>query len=189
MYAVAVHVASVTQSEIQITLEVVVDVVNALNTSDVGVDVRAPFAEAGFSRSQSASQASVDRLGKRMQALAPLIDALPELADDDAATRINEELTELTISPSIVDHDGVGAHMHWTPATARFDDQVMADVVMALAYELCDNGTIRFGRCGADGCGRLFYDGTRNRSRRFCADSRCASRTHTADHRARKKQA
>ncbi|MEO6571207.1 MAG: CGNR zinc finger domain-containing protein [Ilumatobacteraceae bacterium] len=31
----------------------------------------------------------------------------------------------------------------------------------------------------------MFYDATKNRSRRFCSDPRCASRTHTAAHRAR----
>ena len=67
-----------------------------------------------------------------------------------------------------------------------FDDQVMADFLMALANELCDNGTKRFGRCAADDCDRLFYDTSRNGSRRFCSDPRCASRTHTADHRKRK---
>ena len=71
-----------------------------------------------------------------------------------------------------------------------FDAQGVDELVsisMALAQELCDNGTIRFGRCGAADCDQLFYDGTRNRSRRFCADPRCASRTHTADHRARQR--
>ncbi|MGL4297698.1 MAG: CGNR zinc finger domain-containing protein, partial [Candidatus Neomicrothrix subdominans] len=48
-------------------------------------------------------------------------------------------------------------------------------------------GTARFGQCDASGCDWLFYDATRNRSRRFCSDPRCASRTHTADHRARRR--
>jgi len=86
-----------------------------------------------------------------------------------------------------VAHDGAGPHLHWTPTTATFDQQVVADVLMALAHELCDNGTNRFGRCAASGCDDLFYDGTRNRSRRFCDDPKCASRTHTAQHRARRR--
>ena len=96
------------------------------------------------------------------------------------------ELNDLRITPSIVDHGGVGPHIHWTPASAGFDDQVIADILMALAMEICDNGTIRFGTCGAEGCGHLFYDAPRNRSRRFCSDAPCASRTHTADHRRRR---
>ena len=40
---------------------------------------------------------------------------------------------------------------------------------------------------GSSLCDHLFYDATRNGSRRFCSDPRCASRTHTADHRARQR--
>ncbi len=180
------YVASVTQSEIRATLEVAVEMVNQL--SEDNPDLRALLSEAGFSRAPQASAASLDRLATRMRSLIVLVDRLPdpELDPEEAATMVNEELTELPISPSIVDHDDAGPHIHWTPATARFDDQVMSDVLMALAQELCDNSTDRFGRCGAADCSHIFYDSTRNNSRRFCADSRCASRTHTADHRARR---
>lgn len=179
------YVASVTESEIRLTLEVMVTMVNALD--DGVLDARSALQAAGFSRADGASAASVDRLEQRLAVHADLLRSLPELSTLDAARRVNEELTELPISPAIVDHDEVGPHIHWTPATATFDDQVLSDILMALAQELCDNGTIRFGLCGADGCARLFYDGTRNRSRRFCDDPRCASRTHTADHRARRR--
>lgn len=179
------HLESVTQSEIRIILEVTFEMVNA--HADGDLDARGLLADAGFSRADQASEASVQRISDRIGALSPLARVLPDLDVSDAVARVNEELTELQISPSIVDHGGVGPHIHWTPSTATFDDQVMADVLMALSQELCDSGTIRFGRCGAEGCERLFFDGTRNRSRRFCSDPRCASRTHTADHRARQR--
>ncbi len=180
------QLSSPNQSEIRITLDVVIGLVNDLDADHL--DVRSTLTEAGFSRATEASAASVARLETAFSELAPLMTALPDLTLDQARARVNEELTELVIAPSIVDHDGVGPHLHWTPSTATFDSQVVADVLMAIAQELCDNGTIRFGTCAADDCGRLFYDATRNRSRRFCDDSRCASRTHTADHRARQKQ-
>ena len=177
------HVASISRSEIRLTLEVTFDLANSL--ADGTLDARRTLAEAGFSRSREASATSIKRLTTRLEELAPLMADLHRLDPTTAAARINEELTELPISPSVVEHDGVPAHIHWTPATARFDDQVMSDILMALAQEVCDHGTSRFGRCEASGCDDLFYDGTRNRSRRFCANPRCASRTHTADHRAR----
>lgn len=180
------YVASVTDSEHRVTLEAMVDLHNAL-ADDGRADPRPLLADAGFSRAPDASAASMSRVTRRMLDIADFLAELPDLEAEDAATRITEELTELPISPSIVDHGGLGPHIHWTPTTARFDDQIMADVLMALAQEVCDNGTIRFGTCGADDCGRLFYDATRNRSRRFCSDPRCASRTHTADHRKRKR--
>ncbi len=179
------YVASVTESEHRITLDTMVELHNAL-TEDPAADPRHILAEAGFSRAPDASSASLHRLSGRVGALGDFLSQLPELDTAEASTRVTEELTELPITPSIVDHGGVGPHIHWTPPTARFDDQVMADLMMALAQEICDNGTIRFGTCAAADCARLFYDATRNRSKRFCSDPRCASRTHTADHRRRR---
>lgn len=180
------YVASVTESEARITLETLVELSNGV--ADESSDTRATLHEAGFSRATEASEASVQRVTQRITAMHPFLTELPDLDIDTAAAKVTEELIEIPITPSIVDHGGVGHHIHWTPATAKFDDQVMADLLMALAQEICDNGTIRFGRCAADDCERLFYDATRNRSKRFCSDSRCASRTHTADHRARKRR-
>lgn len=179
------YVASTTQSEIRLTIEAALELHNSIDEPDL--DARAVLRARGFSRAANASEASVRRLEARIQAIGSLFDDLPELDVEAASARVNEELTELPIAPSIAAHDGVGPHMHWTPPTATFDDQVMSDILMSLASELCDNGTTRFGRCGAADCDDVFYDSTRNRSRRFCADPRCASRTHTADHRARRR--
>ncbi len=181
------HVASVTASEIRITLEVAIELANQL--VDGRFDGRRVLADAGFTRAPKASEASIERLRTRIDLLLPLITSLPGMDTETACARVNEELTELPISPAVVDHDGVGPHIHWTPATATFDDQVVSDVLMALAQELCEHGTARFGRCSASACDSLFYDATRNNSRRFCADRRCASRTHTAHHRARRRSA
>jgi predicted RNA-binding Zn ribbon-like protein len=178
------HVASVTENEIQITLETMIEIVNGLAEDDR--DVRSRLDDAGFGRAADASEASVERVRERMEALAPFIRSLPDLDVDGAARRVNAELTDLSITPAVVDHGGIGHHVHWTSANARFDDQVIADMLMALAQELCDNGIERFGRCDADTCEAMFYDTTRNHSRRFCSDPRCASRTHTADHRRRR---
>ncbi len=179
------YVASVTESEHRITLDTMVDLHNAL-ADDPTADPRSILTDAGFSRAPDASAASLHRLTARIHTIGPFLAQLPDLDTEEASARVTDELTELPITPSIVDHGGVGPHIHWTPPTARFDDQVMADLMMALAHEVCDNGTIRFGTCAATDCSRLFYDATRNRSKRFCSDPRCASRTHTADHRRRR---
>ncbi|MEM9713961.1 MAG: CGNR zinc finger domain-containing protein [Actinomycetota bacterium] len=179
---------SVTRSELRLTIEATVALHNQLRPeSDTVGDTRTTLAERGFARASSASAASIDRLEHRILELGSLLQELPDLDVDAAIRRVNEQLTELPITPSVLAHDGVEPHLHWTPTTARFDDQVMSDVCMALAFELCDAGTARFGRCGASDCDDLFHDGTRNHSRRFCDDVRCASRTHAADHRARKR--
>lgn len=180
------HAHATSTTEIRQTLEVWVSLVNG-RRSEAGVDVRRALSDSGFPRAASASEASISRLGRRLDELSAVALALPEVDEGAAMAMVNEQLTELDVRPSVVAHDGVGPHLHWTPPTATFDDQVVTDVVMALAQEIASNGTTRFGVCAASDCDDVFYDGTRNRSRRFCDDPRCASRTHTADHRARRR--
>ncbi len=180
MYVRADH-----DADIRLTLEAVVDLTNALDEADV--DVRAMLHRHDFSRAADASAASVRRVEQRLRALLADLRSLPAAEVADAVGWVNRELASVSIAPSLTAHDGASLHLHWTPTGATFDDQVVADVLMALAQELADGGTRRFGRCAAADCERLFYDATRNRSRRFCSDPRCASRTHTADHRARQR--
>jgi predicted RNA-binding Zn ribbon-like protein len=184
-----VYVASGHAAEIRLTLEAMVDVVNAISDADDGgpVDVRVILDRHGFTRAATAPAAAVTRVRDR---LAPVVDRLAALPDADVGTTvawINTVLAGTDVRPSLTTHDGAGLHIHWTPDRAPFDDQVLTDILMALAQELCDHGTSRFGTCAASDCDHLFYDATRNGSRRFCADPRCASRTHTADHRARQR--
>lgn len=194
-----VYVTSGNDTEQLLTLEAMVQVANALGDADAHVDgdatdaaatvdMRGVLDDAGFARAAIAPEAAIRRTAKRFSDMLPRVQSLPDLDVETATLWVNAELTELAISPSLTDHGGAELHIHWTPASATFDDQVMADFLMALSNELCDNGTKRFGRCAADDCERLFYDSSRNGSRRFCSDPRCASRTHTADHRKRKQR-
>jgi predicted RNA-binding Zn ribbon-like protein len=187
------HVASGHhEAEVRLTLESLTDLVNAVVDADSGrssgVDVRALLIEHGFTRAPTASQTSVDRVEQRIRALVARVSSLPDTEVAGAVAWVNAELAQIRIEPLLIEHDGAPLHVHWTRAGTGFDDQVMADVLMALAQGLVEHGTERFGRCGAEDCDHLFYDATRNRSRRFCSDARCASRTHTANHRARQRQ-
>lgn len=175
--------------EVRLTLEAATDIANALLESPDGdVGIRGALTAHGFSRAPDASAASVHRVEMRMRALLPKLRTLSGGDVDHAVRWVNDELASIRIEPSLTSHHGAPLHIHWTRAASTFDDQVVADILMAIAQELVDHGTDRFGVCGADDCEHLFYDATRNRSRRFCADPRCASRTHTADHRARRRQ-
>ena len=179
------YVTSGHDTEIRLTLEAAVAFLNASTENDL--DARALLGTYGFLRAEKAPQAAISRLEKRMHALLPKFLSLPGADADDTSAWVNAELTQIDIEPSLTVHDDAPLHIHWTPASAAFDDQVIADILMALAQEVCDHGTNRFGVCAATDCEHLFYDSTRNGSRRFCTDTRCASRTHTADHRARKR--
>ncbi len=187
------YVTSGIDTEVQHTLETLVELANALADADAepegaDVDARALLDEHGFSRAAAAPEAAIRRTTDRVRDLLPRLASLPDSDADEATEWINAELTEVRVAPALSAHDGSELHIHWTPPSATFDDQVLADVLMSLAQELCDRGTARFGRCGAADCEHLFYDATRNGSRRFCSDPRCASRTHTADHRQRRKR-
>lgn len=180
--------------EVRLTLEATIDIANALidatdaeSAAGAGVDLRRILVDHGFTRAPDASAASVRRVEQRMQELLPLLRTLPDGEVDDAVRWVNGALGSIDVEPSLIAHHGAPLHIHWTRSSSTFDDQVVADVLMAIAQELVDHGTDRFGVCSADHCDHLFYDATRNRSRRFCADQRCASRTHTAQHRARQK--
>jgi predicted RNA-binding Zn ribbon-like protein len=187
-----VYVTSGHDTEVRLTIEALVDLTNALadaaaDSDHPAVDVRMLLAEHRFSRATGASRAAIERVEARAGAMVETLVELPDAELEQMVAWINGQLSGIQITPSLTDHDGANLHIHWTPASATFDDQVIADFLMALAQELCDHGTNRFGTCAANDCDHLFYDVTRNGSRRFCADPRCASRTHTADHRARQR--
>ncbi len=187
------YVTSASATEMRLTLEATVDLVNVLNAA-VADGIRTDVATIrelldghGFTRAAGAAGDEVERLDQRVTNLLDRFTGLPDEDALEAISWVNRELAALPIAPAAVTHDGVPLHIHWTPTTATFDDQVMADLLMALTQELCDHGTQRFGRCAASDCDDLYYDTTRNGSRRFCGNPRCASRTHTADHRARRR--
>ena len=189
-YARVVYVTSGHDTEIRLTLEATADAVNGLLDARSGqpIDLRGLLDDHGFTRAAGASAASIDRLERRLDGLADSLAQLPGAEAPMVSAWVNEQLDAIELQPSVTDHDGSGLHIHWTTTTATFDDQIMADVLMAVAQEVCDHGTDRFGTCAADDCEHLFYDATRNGSRRFCSDPRCASRTHTADHRRRQRR-
>ena len=187
------YVTSGHDTEIRLTIEALVDLVNAMadasSDPDSGpVDVRQLLHDHRFSRASGASAAAIDRVDERVGSMVDTLRRLPGARPEPTVAWINERLAGIHITPSLTDHDGAELHIHWTPASATFDDQVVADFLMALAQEMSDHGTTRFGSCAATDCDHLFYDVTRNGSRRFCADPRCASRTHTADHRKRQRR-
>ncbi len=165
---------------------VLLDASDADEPVDVAVRLRAVLVDHDFLRARGATVGEMAALADRCVPLARLMSTLPDAELANSVDSVNIELGSCAIAPSLSAHDGFALHIHWTSATTPFAHQVAVDLLMAIGQTLCDHGTRRFGRCAADDCGHLFYDSTKNRSRRFCADPRCASRTHTAAHRARR---
>ena len=171
--------------ELQASVVAGVEIANVLSAGGSVGEVRRILVDAGFVRAPTATDAEITDLIGRIGPVCDLLESIPEAPLDVTVERTNLLIGDLPVRPAVVAHDGAPLHIHWTPAGIDIGTQVAADVLMGVLQSLCDSGSERFGRCAARQCGRLFVDTTRNRSRRFCSDPRCASRTHTAHHRSR----
>jgi hypothetical protein len=134
-----VYVTSGNDTEIQLTIEAAIEFANAISDAlDDTDEILEPEAarqllhDQGFSRAATAPIAAVRRLTQRMLDLLPRLSTLPTSDVNAAATWVNAELTELTIAPSLSDHDGSELHVHWTPPSAMTWSSNVADGSQAL---------------------------------------------------------
>ena len=108
--------------------------------------------------------------------------------DTDAVTELNALLEAFPVQPRISGHDSGDWHMHVTSRGASVSAEYLAGAVWGLAVWLCEYGSARFGICADGRCGNVYLDTSSNNCRRFCSE-RCATRSHVAAHRARKRAA
>ncbi len=110
--------------------------------------------------------------------------------DADAVAELNGLLEAYPIQPRISGHkdDGPDWHMHVTSRGSSVSAEYLAGAAWGLAVWLCEFGSARFGVCADERCGNVYLDTSSNNCRRFCSE-RCATRSHVAAHRARKKAA
>ena len=106
--------------------------------------------------------------------------------DADAVREINALLETHPVQPRISGHDAGDWHMHVSSRGASVSAEFLAGAVWGLAVWLCEYGSARFGICADDRCGNVYLDTSSNNCRRFCSE-RCATRSHVAAHRARKR--
>lgn len=106
---------------------------------------------------------------------------------DEAAvvTLVNELLAQGRALPQLVDHDGLGWHVHATPADAPLPRRMAVEAAIAVVDVVRAGELGRLRICEAEDCDDVVVDLSRNRSRRFC-EGGCAARAHTAAYRARK---
>jgi len=110
-----------------------------------------------------------------------------EAGDGPAAVRmINALLAETGAIPQIVSHDGRGPHIHVSRAAAPMADRLAAHLAMGLAELLVAGESGRLRTCASPDCSDVFFDESRNRSRRYCDSRTCGNRLHVAAYRARK---
>ncbi|AGL21167.1 CGNR zinc finger domain-containing protein [Actinoplanes sp. N902-109] len=108
--------------------------------------------------------------------------------DAIAVTELNALLEAYPVQPRISGHDAGDWHMHVTGRGASVSAEYLAGAVWGLSVWLCEYGSARFGICADDRCGNVYLDTSSNNCRRFCSE-RCATRSHVAAHRARKRAA
>jgi len=106
--------------------------------------------------------------------------------DIDAVEALNNLLDGHPVQPRISGHDSHDWHMHVTSRGTSVGAEHMAGAVWGLAVWLCESGSDRFGVCADERCGNVYLDTSSNCCRRFCSE-RCATRSHVAAHRARKR--
>ncbi|WP_203660848.1 CGNR zinc finger domain-containing protein [Actinocatenispora rupis] len=109
-------------------------------------------------------------------------------ADGDAVEQLNALLVAYPVQPRISGHDASDWHMHATSRGAGVAAEYVAAAVWGLSVWLCAHGSDRFGVCADEHCGNVYLDTSSNNCRRFCSE-RCATRSHVAAHRARKRAA
>ncbi|GAB3857272.1 hypothetical protein GCM10029963_55060 [Micromonospora andamanensis] len=103
-------------------------------------------------------------------------------------SELNSLLETFPVQPRISGHDSSDWHMHVTSRGASVSSEYLAGAVWGLSVWLCEYGSARFGVCADDRCGNVYLDTSSNCCRRFCSE-RCATRSHVAAHRARKRAA
>lgn len=109
--------------------------------------------------------------------------------DDVGAVEVlNGLLEQFPVQPRISGHSSNDWHMHVTGRGSSVASEFIAGAAWGLSVWLCRFKGARFGVCADSRCGNVYLDTSSNNCRRFCSE-RCATRSHVAAHRARKREA
>ncbi|MCU1536189.1 MAG: hypothetical protein JWP82_540 [Humibacillus sp.] len=123
----------------------------------------------------------------QVRAVRPRLRGLWELDEQGVVDLCNTLLAEAAALPQLVDHDGLGWHVHATPADAPLARRMAVEAALAVADVVRAGELARLRVCEAPDCDDVVVDLSRNRSRRFC-EGGCAARAHTAAYRARRSE-
>jgi predicted RNA-binding Zn ribbon-like protein len=162
-----------------------VDLVNA--QFETAEELRAFFGTASWQAAE-ASERDVAALRRGQRRLREIFEHGSSGRGQEAVTALNALLEAHPMQPRISTHDTNDWHMHVTSRGSSVSAEYLAGAVWGLAVWLCQQGSERFGVCADDRCGNVYLDTSSNCCRRFCSE-RCATRSHVAAHRARKRAA
>ncbi|GEK79851.1 CGNR zinc finger domain-containing protein [Agrococcus baldri] len=168
--------------ELVTTLEFMAELCNQRRAGqlDTAAGLRRVCAEWAFPGASGATKADA----AATWAVLPTIEAMWDAERDTVAEMANRVFKEREARPHLVRHGDFDWHLHGVRVGAPVADAVAVHAAMAFVDLVRTDDTARCKRCGDDRCERLFFDQSRNRSRRFCSTT-CQSRTNVAAFRAR----
>lgn len=97
---------------------------------------------------------------------------------------VNDTLADAGAVPRLVDHDGLGWHIHATDNESPLAERMLVEAAMALVDVIRAERLDRLRDCEADDCTGVFVDLSKNGSKRFCS-TRCGNRMAVRAYRAR----
>ena len=105
---------------------------------------------------------------------------------DEAAVvaSVNQTLADADAVPRLVDHDGLGWHIHATTDESPLAERMLVEAAMALVDVVRAERLDRLRECEAEDCTGVFVDLSKNGSKRFCS-TRCGNRVAVRAYRAR----
>jgi predicted RNA-binding Zn ribbon-like protein len=118
------------------------------------------------------------------RALRPVFQDLQHRDVDAAAARLNDLLSKHPAHPHLAKEQGRW-RLHHHPADIALVPMWTATCAEAMARMLGAGHADRFGICEAPGCDRVFFDVSKNGSRRFCSTT-CQNRVKAAAFRLRR---
>jgi predicted RNA-binding Zn ribbon-like protein len=119
--------------------------------------------------------------------LREVFDAVQGGDADAAAELLNTMLNKYPAHPHLAKEQGVW-RLHHHPVDAALVPMIGAACAEALARIIGDGSSDRLGVCESDDCDRVFFDQSKNASRRFCSTT-CQNRVKAAAFRRRQARA
>jgi predicted RNA-binding Zn ribbon-like protein len=161
-----------------------------VNTAHADPDELSTGAElAEFARTWQWSGVSRGRYATELPAvreLRPTLERFWAVDKDTAVDIVNRVLRESNALPQLVKHDQLDYHIHAVPTDAPLAERMAVEAAMAMADVIRTDELGRLQVCGAEDCGDVYIDLSKNRSRRFCSTS-CGNRANVAAYRARRR--
>ncbi len=176
--------------DVELGLQAAADLVNTLpDASRSGGDelstigaLDAYYREHRFTGGQRHDRAELEAV----RALRPRLAALWAAEEEaEVVGLVNVMLADGSALPQLVDHDGVGFHIHATRADQPLADRMMVEFALAWVDVVRQRELVRMKGCAADDCAAVLVDLSRNRSKRFCDVGNCGNRMHVRAFRAR----